>query len=237
MSKDGIYFQCINLKFLVLQDEVFFIYCAKYHESRLCEHSNVVKFEKRAAKTPQHGHRYGNIIMLYDTINTYECFFCYNWHELCSSSKLLDFSTIYSFLVKYAIKYQTWMSSYPTICYADLQQAVPSNSGAGTSSYWVMPSYTAISTFSFYFEVRPRQNWFISRFRWPCSLWCFTDSCRQSSFITLWIFVCISAYLWIYHRIFLTLLTLDNYIYQTHEWKITKFYLLVPKYPLIQLTK
>ena len=82
--------------------------------SRLCEHLNVVKFEKRAAKTPQHGHRYGNILILYDTINTYECFFCYNWHELCSSNKSLYFSIIYCFLVKYAIKYQTWMSSYPT---------------------------------------------------------------------------------------------------------------------------
>ena len=119
-------------------------------ESRLCEHSNVVKFEKRAAKTPQHGHRYGNIFMLYDTINTYKCFFCYNWHELCSSNKLLNFSIICCFLVKYAINYQTWMSSYPTTCYADLKWAVPSDSGAETSSYWVMPSYTAISNFSIF---------------------------------------------------------------------------------------
>ena len=118
--------------------------------SRLCEHSNVVKFEKRSAKTPQHGHRYGNILMLYDTINTHGCFFCYNWHELCSSNKLLDFSIINCFLVKYAIKYQTWMSSYPTPCYADIQQAVPLDSGAGTSSYWVMPSHAAISNFSIF---------------------------------------------------------------------------------------
>ena len=99
---------------------------------------------------PQHEHRYGNILMLYDTINTYKCFFCYNWHELCSSNKLLDFSIICCFLVKYAIKYQTWMSSYPTPCYADMQRAVPSDSGAATSSYWVMPSYTAISNFSIF---------------------------------------------------------------------------------------
>ena len=118
--------------------------------SRLCEHSNVVKFEKRAAKTPQHGHRYGNIIILYDTINTYEYRFCYNWHELCSSNKLLDFSITYCFLVKYAIKYQASMSSYLTPCYADIQRAVPSDPGAGTSSYWVMPSYTAISHFSIF---------------------------------------------------------------------------------------
>ena len=116
--------------------------------SCLCEHSNVVNFEKRAAKTPQHGHRYGNILMLYDTITTHRCFFCYNWHELCSSNKLLYFSIMHCFLVKYAIKYQPWMSSYPTSCYADMQRAAPSDSGARTSSYWVMPSYTAISNFS-----------------------------------------------------------------------------------------
>ena len=70
---------------------------------RLCEHSNLVMFEKRAAKTLQHGYRYGDILMLYDIITTYEWFFCYNWHKLCSSNKLLDFSSIYNFLVKYAI--------------------------------------------------------------------------------------------------------------------------------------
>ena len=145
--------------------------------SRLCKHSNVIKFEKRAAKTPQHGHRYGNILRLYDTINTYKCcFFCYNWHELCSSSQSSDFSIICSFMVKCAIKYQTWMSSYPTPCYADIQRAVLSDSGAGTSLYWVMHSFSAISIVSI-FELGPRQNWFISRFRWRCSLWCFTDSC------------------------------------------------------------
>ena len=95
---------------------------------------------------------YGNILILYDTINTYECFFCYNWHELSSSNKVLDFSIIYCFLVKYATKYQTWMSSYPTPCYADMQRAVPSDSGAGTSSYWVMLSYSAISNFSIFWE-------------------------------------------------------------------------------------
>ena len=69
--------------------------------SRLCEHSNVVRFEKLAAKTLQQV--YGDIGMLYDIITTYERFFCYTWHELCSNNKLLDFSSIYYFLVKYAI--------------------------------------------------------------------------------------------------------------------------------------
>ena len=70
---------------------------------RLCAHPNLVMFKKRAAKTLQHGYRYGDIPMLYDTITTYEWFFCYNWHKLCSGNKLLDFSSRYNFLVKYAI--------------------------------------------------------------------------------------------------------------------------------------
>ena len=53
----------------------------------LCEHSNLVRFEKRVAKTLQHGCRYGDIFMLYDIITTYEWFFCHNWHELCSGNK------------------------------------------------------------------------------------------------------------------------------------------------------
>ena len=66
--------------------------------SRLCGHWSLVRFEKRAVKTLQHVHRYGD--MLYDIINTHEWIFCYNWHELYSSNKLLDFSSIYCFLFK-----------------------------------------------------------------------------------------------------------------------------------------
>ena len=75
--------------------------------ARLCEHSNLVMFKKRAAKTLQHVYRYGDILMLYDIITTYEWLFCYNRHELCSTNRLLDFSSIYYFLVKYAI----WISN------------------------------------------------------------------------------------------------------------------------------
>ena len=45
-----------------------------YSVMNLCEHSNLVRFEKRAAKTLQHVYRYGDIGMLYDIITTYECF-------------------------------------------------------------------------------------------------------------------------------------------------------------------
>ena len=75
----------------MLHDEVFCIYYGKYQKciqcviiyydvlvyiiaTRLCEHSNSVKFEKYAAKTVQHGHRYGDILMSYDMINIYELF-------------------------------------------------------------------------------------------------------------------------------------------------------------------
>ena len=105
MSNDGIYFQCVDLNFFCvaswgLLHLLWKIWCVYVIASRLCEHSKLARFEKRAAKTPQCGLRCGKILMLYDIINTYEWFFCYNWHELCSSNKLLDFSIIYCF--KYA---------------------------------------------------------------------------------------------------------------------------------------
>ena len=94
--------------------------------SRLCEHSNVVRFEKCAAKTLQQGHEYGDILTLYAMISTYEWFPCYNWHESCSSNKSLEFSSIYCFLVKYAI------------CISNMNELLPSpllcwyaTSGAG----------------------------------------------------------------------------------------------------------
>ena len=62
-----------------------------------------IRLEKRVAKTLQHGKSYGDILMLYDMISTYELFSCYSWHDLCNSNKLLGFSYIYCFLVKYAI--------------------------------------------------------------------------------------------------------------------------------------
>ena len=49
-------------------------------------------------------------------------------------------------------------------------------------------------------------------------------------------YICLSVLL-IQRRILQTLLTLDNYRYQTHKWNITTFYLLIPKYHIIQLTK
>ena len=88
-----------------------------------------------------------------------------------------------------------------------------------------------------YFKIGPRQNWFIYRFLWRCSLWCSTGSCGQISFITLCIFVFISAHRSIKHRIFRTLLSLGNHRYQTRKRNIMKFYLLIPRHLIIQLVK
>ena len=64
---------------------------------------NVVRFEKRAAKTLQHVHKYDDIVMLYGMINTYKWFPCNNWPQLYFSNKSSDFSSTYCFLVKYVI--------------------------------------------------------------------------------------------------------------------------------------
>ena len=88
-----------------------------------------------------------------------------------------------------------------------------------------------------YFEIGSRQNWFTFRFLRRSSLWCSTDSCGQISFITLWVFVFISANLSIKHHIFRTLLTSDKYRYQARKWNIVIFYLLIPKHLIIQLVK
>ena len=71
--------------------------------ARLCEHSNLVRFQKGSAKTLQHRHRYGDTLILCDIKLLLNIFFCYNWRELCSGNKSFYFSSIYYFLVKYAI--------------------------------------------------------------------------------------------------------------------------------------
>ena len=71
VSNDGIYSKCINLKFSMLR-KISWVYVIA---SCLREHSNLVRFEKHAAKTLQHVYRYGDIGMLYDMITTYELIF------------------------------------------------------------------------------------------------------------------------------------------------------------------
>ena len=66
-----------------------------------------------------------------------------NRHELYSCSKLLCFSSIHFFWPNTVSKYQTWTNSYLIPSNAQMQPEVPGDPGAGTSSYWVMPSNTA----------------------------------------------------------------------------------------------
>ena len=68
-----------------------------------------------------------------------------NRHELYFCSKLLCFSSIHCFffLPNTVSKYQTWTNSYLIPSNAYMQREVPGDPGAGTSSYWVMPSNTA----------------------------------------------------------------------------------------------
>ena len=120
-----------------------------------CEHSNLVRFEKCSAKTPQDRHWYGNILMN-DTLNTYEWFFFYSWHELTFPSNTVFWSNT-------LLKYQTWMSSYPIpailICNEQCQwtqEGEPAHIGLCLA----IQQYDIAQ----YFEIGPRQNWLISLF-------------------------------------------------------------------------
>ena len=128
------------------------------------------------------------------------------------------------------------MSSYPIPCYADMQRAVPADSGAGTSSYRVMRTIQWYEI-SQYFEIRPWQNWFISRFLRRWSLWCSTDSCGQISFIKLWIFAVLSQPICQLNIIFFELADFRQLQISNAE---TKYYEILPahtKHLIIQLVK
>ena len=79
----------------MLHSELFCIYCGKYNKrwfpSCRGKHSKMVTIEKCNAKTLQHWQRHGDIIMLYDMINTYAWFLCSNWHKVRYSNELLYF--------------------------------------------------------------------------------------------------------------------------------------------------
>ena len=137
---------------------------------------------------------YGNILMLYDIINTHEWFFCYNWHEFCSSKK--NFRNFHD--IRFSgeihnsnIKHELALTSSPfmLICnerYQRTQEREPAHTGCSATQRYQISQY---------FEIGPRQSWFISRFRQWCYLWCSNDSCGQISFMAFWLFVFFSAYL------------------------------------------
>ena len=114
-----------------------------YELSGLGEHPKLTRFEKHAVKTLQHGQRYGDIFLFYEMMNAFEWCFCYSWRES------LYFCSIYCFLWWNTLfKYQTWTNSYRIPWNDYMQREVPGEPGAGTSSYWVIPSNTTIKFFT-----------------------------------------------------------------------------------------
>ena len=87
----------------------------------------------------------GDVFMLYGMIYTYEWFFCYNWHELYPSNKLLFFHAYIVFWWNTLFKYQT---RNELIHHPLWRWCV--ERGAAASSYEVMPSSTAIWIFSIF---------------------------------------------------------------------------------------
>ena len=180
MSNDGIHFQCKDLNFfhigrwglLHLLWKISWVYLIV---SCLCEHSNLVRVEKRAAKTLQHEHRYIDIPPLYDIINIYDWCFYYNWHKLYSIDKFLDFSSISN---------MNELLPHPLLC-NKRRRRTQERKPAHTGQCLTRQRYEIYQ----YFEIGPRRNWFISWFLWWCILWCFTDICGQIYFLTFWLFV------------------------------------------------
>ena len=70
-----------------------------------------------------------------------------------------------------------------------MQREVPGDPGVGTSSYWVMPSNTATKICTI-FRDRVITSLFLQRW----SLWCSAVSFGYISFITFWLFVCITSF-------------------------------------------
>ena len=127
------------------------------------------KIWKLLCLTPQDRHWYGNILMN-DTLYAYEWFFFYNWHELTFPSNTVFWSNT-------LFKYQTWMSSYPIpailICNEQCRQT-QEGEPAHIGLCLAIQRYDIAQ----YFEIGPRQNWFISQFLQQFSL-CSTDSRGQ----------------------------------------------------------
>ena len=176
--------------------------------SRLCEHSNIVRFEKRAAETLQHGHIYGDSLMLYGMINTYQWFPCYDWNELCFSNKSIDFSSMYCFLayLRYLnIKHEWAFNPSPVMLMCNELYR------------WIGPGTTDLfpdSCGDVFYDVPPTH---VDKFVLSHS------GCSYLSQL-----ICQLKSLFFE-------LTFDNYIYHMHKRNITNFCLLIPKHIVIQL--
>ena len=129
----------------------------------------LVSFGKCHVKTP-HGHRYGDILALYDMPKYFSAVIDTNF-------VLTRQYTVSAYNFSCRICYldiKPWMSSYPILCNTDMQRVVSGDSGTGTSSYWVMPSNTAI-WISLLFRDRAMAGLIEFRFLWWCLRWCCTD--------------------------------------------------------------
>ena len=158
--------------------------------------------------------------------------FCYNWHVLCSSNKLLYFSSIHCFLIQYAVKYQTTNELLlPHTLWCWYAESVAGNTDAGTSVYWVMPSKTDIWISSIFGERAMARLIFIGYVLYEVPPSHLYEELLSPSNYSL---VSISAYLSFWYHIFAAL---DSYRYQRRKRNVTKLHLLTPKHIIIQLTK
>ena len=115
-----------------------------------------------------------------------------NRHKLYFCSKLLCFSSIrwFFFLPNTVSKYQTWRNSYLMLkcrerC-RETQEREPAHTG------WCLVIQP--QKFPRYFEIGSQQNWLTSLFLQRWSLWCSAVSFGYISFITFWLFVCITSF-------------------------------------------
>ena len=157
-------------------------------------------------KTLQHGQRYGDILFLYDMMNTYE-WFCLQqltWIMFLQQIiRLFQLTSISGQIRNLNIRHEwTFTQSFFTLICNEQCRWTREGEPAHTRRCLAIQRYA----FRRYFEIGPRQNWFISQFLRRCSLWCFNDSCGQFSFIysgyTFVSLVFISNYLSFWHHIF-----------------------------------
>ena len=76
----------IDLKFNMMCDEIFCLYCGKEHVWYTATPGSAFKiskvWKKSASEWRQRRQRYGNIVILYNMINIYEWYICYIWQQL-----------------------------------------------------------------------------------------------------------------------------------------------------------
>ena len=161
---------------------------------RLGEHPNLVRFEKRAVKTLQHGQIYGDVFLFHEMTNTYE------WWSAIIDTNYIFVANYYAFPVHIGffgqirylnIRHERTLTSIPLMlkwserC-RETQEREPAHTG------WCLVMQP--QKIPRYFEIGSQQNWFTSLFLQRWSLWCSAVSFGYISFITFWLFVCITSF-------------------------------------------